>query len=76
MQRDFTIAEVVPNTWMLNNEISYELQASMTKHKTYYYLVPPYSYRAKSEKEKYSNAISKTLQLLTPNFLLLSGLDF
>ena len=53
-------AGVTPNTWILDNEVSQELKTALTKNKTSYQLVPPYTHRA--------NAAERAIQTFKAHF--------
>ena len=46
LQNELTIAGVAPNTWVLDNETSHQLQQTMTKNNTTFEFVPPHTHRA------------------------------
>jgi hypothetical protein len=46
IQDKLIISGATPNTWVLDNETSHELQSAMTKYKTTFQFVPPHTHRA------------------------------
>ena len=69
----FEKAGVAPNTYVMDNEISNDLKAALTKNETSYQLVPPYSHKrnlAERAIQTWKNHFKAGLASLNPNFPL------